>query len=128
MKEKLIDRAYLKANPNHIFVFGDNTTRIGSGGAAILRDEPNTYGFVTQIFPSASKGAHYTTAEYKFVYPIELRHLRNEIKLNPDKHYLISRVGGGLANKHGIWEKIIEPRIKQDLSDLPNVEFLWEND
>jgi len=43
----IITAQYLKENPDHIFVFGDNTVRKGFGGAAKFRDFPNTYGFVT---------------------------------------------------------------------------------
>ena len=47
------------------------------------------------------------------------------IESNPDKIYLISKVGAGLANDYGIFEQIIEPAIKPALSVYPNVRFLW---
>jgi len=47
------------------------------------------------------------------------------IESNPDKIYLISKVGAGLANDYGIFEQIIEPTIKPALSVYPNVRFLW---
>ena len=31
----------LRANPNKLFLFGDNNTRTGKGGQAVIRDEPN---------------------------------------------------------------------------------------
>ena len=51
-EELFIDRDYLRNNPDDIFVFGDNWLRDGHGGAALLRDEPNTYGFITKIAPT----------------------------------------------------------------------------
>ena len=40
--------ADLKANPNKIYVFGDNNQRRGKGGQAIIRDEPNAFGIITK--------------------------------------------------------------------------------
>lgn len=128
MKEKTIDRTYLRANPNHIFVFGDNTKRVGNGGAAILRDEPNVYGFVTKILPTHAEGSYYKPGKYAAVYETEMKRLKKEIEKNPDNHYLITRLGAGLANKFHIWEKVIQPNIKKDLAGYKNVEFLWEDE
>lgn len=44
---------------------------------------------------------------------------------NRDVEFLISKLGAGLANKYGIFEEVIEPHIKADLSDFENVRFLW---
>ena len=43
-----ITQKYLREHSNEIFVFGDNILRKGHGGAAALRNEPNTYGFITK--------------------------------------------------------------------------------
>ena len=125
MEEIFIDKKYLKENPNHIFVFGDNTLRVGLGGAAILRNEPNTYGFITKKKPSHRDEDYYRPIEYNDVYKEELGILKFMIKDNPDKTYLISKLGAGLANKYKIFEKIIEPNIKNDLKEFKNVKFLW---
>jgi len=45
-------KEYLRAHPEVIFVFGDNLIHRGKGGAAKLRDEPNTYGFITKKYPN----------------------------------------------------------------------------
>lgn len=34
--------------PNLLFVFGDNLDRVGNGGQAIIRGEPNTLGIATK--------------------------------------------------------------------------------
>ena len=39
----VMTKKFLDENPFSIFVFGDNTLRLGYGGAAILRDHPQSY-------------------------------------------------------------------------------------
>jgi hypothetical protein len=124
-KEMIITREYLRANPKHIFVFGDNIRRIGKGGAASLRDEPNTYGFITKKFPSNDDGSFYHVEEYINEYYMEIGRLKQKISANPDYTFLISKIGAGLANRYNIWEKVIEPNIKNDLKEFSNVKFLF---
>jgi hypothetical protein len=47
----------LKANPNKLFLFGDNNTRTGKGGQAIIRDEPNAIGISTKLLPKNTEEA-----------------------------------------------------------------------
>jgi len=119
-----ITKEYLEANPNHVFVFGDNLLRKGKKGAAFLRDEPNVYGFITKKRPSLLPNAFYRSIEYKDVFEKELSLLMTEIESNPDKTYLISRLGGGLANKFHIWQRVIRDGLKV-LQKYPNVVFLY---
>ena len=63
-KGDFIDRDYLRNNPDDIFVFGDNYQRQGHGGAAALRDEPNTYGFITKVAPTHRDEDYFRPAEY----------------------------------------------------------------
>jgi len=123
--EMEVTREYLIQNKNHIFVFGDNQKRIGTGGAAKLRDLPNTYGFITKKYPCNHNWCFYASSEYIPVYAFEIVRLIAEIESNPDKIYLISKIGSGLANKFRIFENVIEPSIKADLSQYTNVVFLW---
>ena len=44
--------ADVKSNPNKIYVFGDNTQRVGTGGQAQIRNNPNAMGIATKISPS----------------------------------------------------------------------------
>lgn len=117
-----ITKSYLRNNPNHIFVFGDNLKRKGYGGAATLRDEPNTYGFITKKAPNNNDGSFYTPDEYKEKFDVELKRLIKEIEKNPDKIFLISKLGAGLANKYGIYQKIIKPGLTI-LNKYDNVKF-----
>jgi len=125
MNEIFITRHYLREHPNEIFVFGDNSLHRGKRGAAVLRDEPNTYGFLTKKYPSLNKDAFFKPSEYELVYRREIRKLIYEIGRNSGKIYLISKLGAGLANKFRIFQKIIEPNIKEDLKGYRNVRFLW---
>ena len=51
-------RADLRANPERLYVFGDNFARAGYGGqAAECRDEPNAVGIVTKRSPSLAQSA-----------------------------------------------------------------------
>jgi 1-aminocyclopropane-1-carboxylate deaminase/D-cysteine desulfhydrase-like pyridoxal-dependent ACC family enzyme len=120
-----ITREYLQNNPNHIFVFGDNAKKVGTGGAAKFRDMPNTYGFVTKKYPCNHNWCFYSVDEYLPVYKYEVIRLITEIENNPDKIYLISKIGSGLANKFRIFENVIELSIKSDLAQYTNVVFLW---
>jgi hypothetical protein len=49
--------ADVKANPNKIYVFGDNNQRRGKGGQAIIRDEPNAFGIITKEEPNNTEAA-----------------------------------------------------------------------
>ncbi len=110
---KYVTEKFLRDNPNVIFVFGDNLIRKGKGGAAILRDEPNTYGFITKKAPNNNDDSFYRPNEYLDVFYAELLQLAKEIEKNPEKTYLISKLGAGLANKYKIYEGLIEPCLKK---------------
>ncbi len=125
-RNKRITIAYLEKHPDHIFVFGDNTMRRGRGGGASLRHMPNSYGFITKKEPKITANAYYRPEEYREVYEEEIGKLREGIEHSPEYVWLVSKVGAGLANRFGIWEEVIEPRIRKDLMGYENVRFLWE--
>lgn len=108
-------------------MFGDNLKRHGLGGAATLRNEPNTWGFITKKAPNNLERSFYHPGEYKQVYRDEMHALRGYIKDHPHLTFLITPLGSGLANRYKIWENIIRPNIRQDLAGLPNVKFLWRD-
>lgn len=57
-------RADAKANPNVLFVFGDNVERVGYGGqAGAMRGEPNAVGIATKWTPGMSPGDFFDDAE-----------------------------------------------------------------
>lgn len=119
----IITKEYLRANPSHVFVFGDNLLRAGLGGAASLRYEPNTYGFITKKAPNIKDSSFYTPEEYQPVFEAELDKLKEVIDNSPDKTFLVSKLGAGLANKYGIYEKVIRDRLPE-LLVYPNVRLI----
>lgn len=120
-----ITKKYLEDNPDHVFVFGDNLIRKGYGGAAKLRDEPNAYGFVTKKYPNNDDESFYKPDEYLDVFNEEMNRLINFIERCPQKTFLVSPLGSGLANKYKIWEEIIKQNIIE-LKVYPNVKLLFK--
>lgn len=121
-----ITRKFLRQNGNYYLVYGDNLQRRGHGGAALLRDEPNTYGFITKKEPNNNSNSFYTVEEYIPVFQEELNKLIEQIELYYfDRIYMISKLGAGLANRHKIWENVIQPGLEQ-LKKYKNVMFLYE--
>ena len=50
--QKWIKRDDLRANPDYIYIFGDNEQRVGFGGQAKeMRGEPNAFGIPTLVAP-----------------------------------------------------------------------------
>ena len=50
----------VKKAPGKIFVFGDNETRRGKGGQAVIRDLPNVIGIRTKKKPTTDSDAYWT--------------------------------------------------------------------
>lgn len=121
----MIDEHYLKINPKHIFVFGDNLLRFGKGGAASLRDMPNTYGFITKKEPNNKISSFYQIDEYRPVFKDEYEKLDNKISSLPNYVFLISKLGAGLANKFCIFENVIEKPIIALAAKYKNTYLLW---
>ena len=48
------------ANPNKLYVFGDNSLRIGKGGQAQIRDCKNSYGIATKYTPRMDNEAFFS--------------------------------------------------------------------
>ncbi len=62
---KVITREYVRANPDKIFLFGDNLERRGYGGqAAAMRGEPNAIGIPTKNSPSNKDDAYFSDDEF----------------------------------------------------------------
>lgn len=125
--DSIISLKYLRENSDHIFVFGDNLIGKGKKGAAIHRDEPNSYGFVTKKRPSYDPSAYYKASEYKHVFKKEIEKLERDIKACPHLTFLISKLGSGLADKYGIYRKVIRDGLRV-LEKYDNVKFLFDFD
>jgi len=122
----IMSKDFLNKNKRAIFVFGDNTLRQGYGGAAALRDHPQTYGFITKKYPDNHDTSFYKPEDYNSIFFDELIKLRVLISDEPFKTFYVSQLGAGLANKYNIWEKVIKEGLEKNLQQYPNVVFLWE--
>lgn len=122
-----ITKLFLDKTPSARFVFGDNLIRKGYGGAAILRDHPQSIGFVTKKFPDNQDSSFYSVDEYKAVFEKEFSILVHNIEHNLNKTFYISQLGGGLANKYKIWDIIIKPNLTKRLKNYNNVVFCWND-
>jgi len=117
-KDFQVTEQFLKDNKNILFVFGENRLAKGKGGAAKLRGLKNSVSFVTKKYPDLQDISYFTPDEYLPVYYVEMIKLKEFLKATNFDKVLISKIGGGLANKYGIFEQVIEPRIKKDLSEF----------
>lgn len=124
----IVTKEFLDQNPNAVFIFGDNRLRLGYGGAASLRDHPQTYGFITKKNPDNMDESFFHPESYHIDFTVQSVELQLIIEKNPDKIYYISQLGGGLANRYRIWEKVCKPRLEKYFSVYDNVVFLWDKD
>jgi hypothetical protein len=120
----MIDKAYLDAHPNEVFVFGDNDERRGKAGAASLRDHPQTFGFSTKKRPGMRNEDFYTPEEYRKRFEEEKARLIEHMRQNPDKTYLMSKIGSGLANRNKIYENVIFPELEKLVKEEEQVVLL----
>lgn len=103
IKQKFITREDVKANPDNIYVFGDNDLREGLGGQAKeMRGEPNSIGIRTKKAPHQGEDAYYTDDEYSD----NVKKINEDINLIRQKCVLRGKtlvlpedgIGTGLAN------------------------------
>jgi hypothetical protein len=126
-KNIIITENFLNNNPDAYFVFGDNLTRQGMGGAAKLRLHPHAIGFITKKYPDNDDNSFYKPEEYSPVFFEELDKLKKIIEKRSDKKFYISQLGGGLANKFYIWQKLIRHNLVKRLENFDNVIFCWDD-
>ena len=124
-KDTLITQEFLDNNPDSYFIFGDNLIREGMGGAAKLRYHPHAIGFITKKYPDNADNSFYKPEEYSPIFFEELQKLKKIIENRPNKKFYISQLGGGLANKYRIWEKLIRHNLVRCLESYNNVIFCW---
>lgn len=63
--QKWIHRVDLQANPDVMYLFGDNMQRIGMGGQAKeMRGEPNAHGIATKVFPTMADNAFFSDENF----------------------------------------------------------------
>lgn len=52
-------------NKYHLYLFGDNSIRIGTGGQATIRGTENSKGIRTKVFPSMSKESFFSDEKFE---------------------------------------------------------------
>jgi hypothetical protein len=124
----IVTKEFLDQDPNAVFIFGDNLRRVGYGGAAALRDHSQTYGFITKKNPDNMDESFYRPESYAIDFLVYAVELQLFIEKNMDKTFYISQLGGGLANRYKIWEKVLKPGLEKYFSGYDNVVFLWDKD
>jgi hypothetical protein len=126
-KNITISQEFLDNNPDSYFVFGDNLERFGYGGAAKLRDHSQAIGFITKKFPDNQDKSFYKPEEYSALFFAELNKLKKIVEQRPHHKFYISQLGGGLANKFLIWQKLIRHNLVRELEKFDNVIFCWDD-
>lgn len=64
--EPFITRAMVRAEPDTLWVFGDNLRRTGLGGQAKeMRGEPNAVGIPTKHWPSNNRNAFFSDRDFE---------------------------------------------------------------
>lgn len=97
-------RSDIQANPDRLYVFGDNMTRLGRGGqAAECRGEPNAVGIVTKWYPTNDPVAFFCDADLEKVrWSIQdsFRRLAGHLEAGGTVVWPADGVGTGLARLH----------------------------
>lgn len=117
---KWITREIVRANPDKIFLFGDNLEHVGLGGqAGAMRGEPNAIGVPTKHSPSMSDDAFFSDDEFDFTSLCIDAALQSAINTNSTIVIPADGLGTGLAELD-----IRAPRtfayLEKRLSDLSN--------
>lgn len=98
---KKYTRAYIKAHPDWLFVFGDNMMRQGLGGqAAEARGEPNAIGIATKRKPSMEPSAFLSDSDHDEWFVAEqptMRRLMEASKSGRTIIWPLDGIGTGLA-------------------------------
>ena len=77
-----------KDNPSLLFVYGDNLLRRGKAGQACIRDEPNTFGIATKVWPSTTRGSYFSDSnEAHSFHMVNDIHKLHALLRSPDHTY-----------------------------------------
>lgn len=117
---KKYTRAYIKAHPDWLFVFGDNLARAGkaqgAGQAAEARDEPNAIGIATKRRPSMDESAFLTDEDYDEWVAAERSTLRRLMEASKNGRTIVWPLDG-IGTNRGQLEKRA-PAIWNDIEQM----------
>lgn len=115
----MIRRSDLRANPDKIYLFGDNLVEKGYGGQAKeMRGEPNAIGIPTKKYPDNNENSFFTDSEYEEnIAAIE----RAIAKIPKGKEIIVppAGLGTGLADLPNRAPKTYQ-YLKQRLEEIKN--------
>lgn len=101
IEQRRYTRADLRANPDRLFVFGDNLSGLGRGGQAReCRGEPNAIGIPTKWHPTMDEAAFFTDCALPTLKPIiqgVFRRIDEHMEAGGDIVWPADGVGTGLA-------------------------------
>lgn len=117
-ERKFITRTMLRAEPNTLFVFGDNMRERGLGGQAKeMRGEPNAVGIPTKWEPTNAERAFFTNGDFEAVRGLiaqRFEYLEFHMRNGADVVWPADGIGTGLAElpkrAPAIWQLIEDGR------------------
>ena len=121
--------ADVKANPNKLYIFGDNTQRKGTGGQAIIRNNRNARGIATKFLPTMNEDAFFndkTFGENKSDIDSDIEDIQIYLENHPNTIAIVfpkDGLGTGLAK---LKEKA--PQTYAYLKQRLQQEFGFDND
>lgn len=89
-----------RKHPDMMFIFGCNDIKVGKGGQAVIRDEPNAFGIPTKKYPNNNETSFYTDLEYeknKEKIDAAIQHIKNNLHKYKGVIYPSAGLGTGLS-------------------------------
>lgn len=101
VRQSRIYRADLQANPDVLYVFGDNVRRVGMGGqAGEMRGEPNAVGIATKWSPGREEDDYFSDDEYQTATAIiqqDFAPVKLSLRLGATVVFPLDGIGTGLS-------------------------------
>lgn len=114
----------LRANPNKIYVFGDNAQRYGKKGQSVIRDEPNAFGVANKLRPHGSMDSYFSDNDDKHWQIIHDD--LSKLKTLQEQGCTIVFPAGGLGTGLSRMPELC-PRLFDKLNQFLLVEFGFDN-
>ena len=135
-----VNNEFLLKHPNAVLVHDENL--LGNHmkrmhNVSLKKVKNQLYGFITYKYQERKYKGKYGRWYYIMiptgyyideVFPVELERLKDEIKDNPSKTYLILPLGlGKPLFESFIFYNAVRPKFIKELKDFSNVYLLWNN-
>ena len=112
-------------NPKNLYVFGDNSNRIGRGGQAIIRNCSNSFGIVTKLLPSTNDKAYFNDDKFVmhlFYIEADINRLKEESKNYDNIVFPKAGLGTGLSDMPNKC-----PKLFKAMNELLKTNFGFDN-